>query len=258
MTSFDGPSPEMPGHHDVLTLDDGTAERLLRGVLTIDDAPPAYRDVAVVIAALHAEPTERELAGERRMVPFIARRIAETAPVTRVTTVTPKRSRGRLRVAVLSGVAAATLLLSLAGAGALPGAAQRIASDVLGQVGVSVPSPDSHSDGHADTRGNSGTGATSTAGSSDTNGKGAEVSATAHSDSTGVDKGADVSSDASDGKSQAGVNGPESTPAGTSTETPAETRPTAPPPTTVDPNAANDGAAGSANASVSDASSNQP
>lgn len=260
MTSFDGPSPEMPGHHDVLTLDDGTAERLLRGVLTIDDAPPAYRDVAVVIAALHAEPTERELAGERRMVPFIARRIAETAPVTRVTTVTPKRSRGRLRVAVLSGVVAATLLLSLAGAGALPGAAQRIASDVLGQVGVSVPSPDSHSDGHADTRGNAGTGATSTDGPSDANGKGATVSGVAHSDSTDGGKGADVSATASDGKSHAGVNGPDNTRANGSTDSPAVTRPAAtdPPTTTVAPSENSDGASASDSADVSSAGENQP
>jgi hypothetical protein len=202
MSTFDGSFPEMSPPSDVLTLDDGTAERLLRGVLTVDDAPPAYRDVAVVIAALHAPPTARELAGERRMVPFIARRISESTPATRVTPTKTKRGHGRLRVALVTLVVAIAMLMSLATAGALPATAQRVASDVLAEVGISVPSPDSHSDSV-----DPGTSSTNGSSNSDANGNGATVSGAAHSDSTGVEHGSDVSSIASDGQSNAGVNG---------------------------------------------------
>jgi hypothetical protein len=261
MSTFDGPFPEMPDHHDVLTLDDGTAERLLRGVLTLDDAPPAYREVVVLFAALNAPPTPRELAGERRMVPFIARRITESASVTRVTPTTRittrKRSPHRLRVAVLAVVAAATLLMSLASAGALPGAAQRVASDVLGQVGISVPSPNGHSDGHADTSGTSGT---TGASSSDAKDKGATVSDAAHSASTDGGKGSEVSPIASDGKSQAGLNG-QNGDAQNDKASPSDTRPSIttpePPTTSVDPNANGDQVTG-ATASEGSAPGNQP
>ena len=193
MSAHNGGSPEMPAENDVLTLDDGTAERLLRGALTVDDAPPAYRNVAVLIAALNADASDAELAGERRMVPFIARRIAETTSESDVTAT--KRGPHRLRVAVLSLVVVTALLMSLATAGALPGDAQRFAADVLNDVGISVPSPDSHaSDSGASTN------------STDSNRNGATVSDVAHSDSTSVDYGSDVSSIASDGQSNAGVN----------------------------------------------------
>ncbi len=200
MSTYDGPYPEMPPPSDVLTLDDGTAERLLRGVLTVDDAPRAYREVAVMMAALRGAPTAKELAGERRMVPYIARRITESAPVARATPAKAKRSRGRMRVLVVCLVVAMAMLMSLATAGALPGAAQRFAADVLAEVGISVPSPDNHSD-PVDP------GTYSTDGSSNSNGNGATVSGAAHSDSTGVEHGSDVSSIASDGQSNAGVNG---------------------------------------------------
>ena len=72
-----------------------------------------------------------------------------------------------------AAVAAAILLLSAgtaAAAGALPGAAQDAASAALEKVGVSVPGANSHSNGHADSRGKSADDHTSSDAGDDTNG----------------------------------------------------------------------------------------
>jgi hypothetical protein len=67
-------------------------------------------------------------------------------------------TKAKLAAAGLTGALALTT--GLAAANALPGAAQSVASDTLAKVGVSVPNPNSHSSGHADTRGKSGDHAT--------------------------------------------------------------------------------------------------
>lgn len=64
-------------------------------------------------------------------------------------------TKAKLAAAGLAG--ALTLTTGLAAANALPGAAQQAASEALAKVGVSVPSPNSHSGGHPDTRGKSAT-----------------------------------------------------------------------------------------------------
>jgi hypothetical protein len=198
---------------DPLILDDGTAERLLRAVVTADDAPPSYQRVATLLAALTADANGSELSGEGKAVEAISRRIAAAAPSTNTgsTKMTMKR---RLQIAGVTLVGGATLLTGLGAAGALPGAAQGVASNVLGTVGVSVPSPNDHSDGHADQRGRSADHANTPASdngvdatSADT-GKGSNISTTATDPSTtGLDKGAAVSSEASNGQSQAGQHG---------------------------------------------------
>jgi hypothetical protein len=127
----------------------------------------------------------------------------------------------------------ATIALVLAGAfsaaaaGALPGAAQDTAHDVLAKIGVTVPGPNEASDGHPDNRGSSGqddaeetTSPEETTDTTETDedslGKGAEISELAKTtDATGVDKGAEISTAASGGKSQAGQHGaPAETPKG--------------------------------------------
>ena len=208
MSWSDGPLPEMehhlgsPDHTDPLTLDDGTADRMLRGAVSVDDAPRSYQGVTAVLAALTAAPSATELSVEREAVEAISRRIAAAAssPRTRSTRTGAKR---RLQILGATLVGTATLLSGLGAAGALPGAAQGIASDVLGAVGVSAPNPDAHSDGHADPRGTSG-GAVDTGGAPGA-ATGNTVSGVAKDPSTtGLDKGAAVSSAASDGKSKAG------------------------------------------------------
>lgn len=233
MSWCDGPFPEMeqhlgrPDNRDPLALDDGTADRLLRGAVAVDDAPPSYRGVVAVLTALTAGTGERELSGERQAVASIARRIAQNAassPNTRRTKMPIKR---RFRVAGVTLVGTAALLSGLGAAGALPGAAQSVASDMLNTVGVSVPNPNTHSNGHADQRGRSG-GASDNADPADatTQGtdKGATVSGLATDPSTtGVDKGAAVSSEASNGESQAGENTPAGASADPSSAAPVET-----------------------------------
>jgi hypothetical protein len=94
-------------------------------------------------------------------------------------------------------------------AGALPGAAQDVASSVLSSVGVSTPDPDGHAGDHPDTRGNSADHTSTDAPSSPPSdpGKGADISSLATTtNATGIAKGAEISSAASDGQSQAGQN----------------------------------------------------
>lgn len=97
-----------------------------------------------------------------------------------------------------------------AAATGLPGAAQDIANPRPEQAGASVPGPNEHSAGHADSRGASADHAADpgTGSDGDENGKGAAVSELARkTDATGVDKGAEISSAASGDHSQAGQHG---------------------------------------------------
>jgi hypothetical protein len=85
----------------------------------------------------------------------------------------------------------------------LPGAAQDIASAILGKVGISVPGSNENAGTHPSVRGAS-------ADRSD-GGKGSVISELATTtELTGVDKGATISRVASDGTSRAGQGGSES------------------------------------------------
>ena len=152
----------------------------------------------------------------------------------------PERKRMQftpLKAALAAGATAALFVggtCAAAAAGALPGAAQETAHEVLARIGVTVPGPADASNGHPDQRGASGqddgqdatfpddagstTDPTEDAGSSDpgnategdegSSGKGAEISELArNTESSGVDKGAEISTQASGGKSQAGQHG---------------------------------------------------
>jgi hypothetical protein len=126
----------------VRSLDRDTAERLLDGQITGDDAPQGYGAVARVIAVLRApEKTEH-----RRPAPVVAgtaRAVHGTAAATR-----SRVPRQQLMAAtvVLSGI----LTVSLAGAGALPGPVQEIGASVLDRVGMHVPVTDGDlSTGHS-------------------------------------------------------------------------------------------------------------
>jgi hypothetical protein len=100
----------------------------------------------------------------------------------------------RRNICIASIAGGLVLVGGAAAAGALPGVASPVAGDHLSSHNVTVPDPDEHA--------SDGLGTASSAG------KGADVSAAAQStDTTGVEKGADVSTLASEGQSQAGVNG---------------------------------------------------
>jgi hypothetical protein len=133
---------------DPLALDEGTAERLLGGVLDPADAPPAYKRAAMVLDAIAAPPSSDELADEAAAVATLAA-VARSSP-----------NRARRRPTVLTKVltakmaaAAAIAALSVTGVaaaatGTLPDPAQRVAHQMLGAAGV--PAPDN---GSQDTKG---------------------------------------------------------------------------------------------------------
>lgn len=185
MTPWGDFEDEMRG----LWLDDGTADRLLAGLVEPDDAPPGYAEVARVVRAAGAPAAAGELAREREAV-FAAAAAAVRARPSGSVLRTPRRSKVRpklYRAKVAGLVVAGTLAgtTGLAAAGALPDPAQDVASDVLARVGITVPAGDDHPAG-----------------------TGSDVSETATTtDATGVDKGAEISTAASGGMSQAGEQG---------------------------------------------------
>jgi hypothetical protein len=211
-------------------LDPDTAERLLDGRLPVDDAPPDGRALARLIEMTGAAPTERELSRQSEAVAVLAAAIRRSS----VDAPRPRSSRSKPRImqlAAASTVGVMTLFGGLAAANALPGAAQSVASDILQNVGVSVPSPDSHADTHPASRGQSGSRtsastSSSNSSSSSSHGQGSTISSLAHTTTApGVQKGAGISSAASGGQSQADQD-PQPT---TSPDAPAGTSPAADP-----------------------------
>jgi hypothetical protein len=179
MTAWNDLPDEMRGER----IDAGTMERLFRGRLTPDDAPPGYSPVASILLAA-ASPTEP---GEIAM---------ELEHVTAARAILTERAAGHRparRVIAAAIVAALMTLPGLAAANVLPDPAQNAVSSVLDKVGISVPA------GSEDHPGNTGEHPAST---------GSEISGIATTtDATGVAKGAEISSVASGGKSQAGQHG---------------------------------------------------
>lgn len=177
-------------------------------------ADPLDERVATLLAAAAAPSEPGPLPGE-----------AEALAAFRAYHDSPRRSSmlsflTPARTAAATVVGAGLLLTGGVGAamaGALPGAAQQTAHDMLAEVGVSVPGPAEASDGHADERGGSAeTGETAEVEGAES-GKGEEVSELATTtETTGVDKGAEISGFASDGRSRADEASPapaETTPA---------------------------------------------
>jgi hypothetical protein len=180
MTAWNDLPDEMRGEQ----IDAGTMERLFRGRMTPDDAPPGYSLVASILLTA-ASPTEpAELAMELPHV-AAAREVLEGRAVGRWP------ARRALAGAIVAG--ALMILPGLAAANVLPDPAQHAVSSVLDKVGISVPA------GSEDHPGNTGEHPAST---------GSEISGIATTtDATGVAKGAEISSVASGGKSQAGQHG---------------------------------------------------
>ena len=188
----------------VVELDMGTADRLLAGAVAPEDAPPGYAEVARLLEAASAEPTADELSSEAEMVAMFAAAVCSSSSSN---SSSPRRSfmpfaLSRPRISALLVAVALACSAGLASAGALPGAAQDIASDMLAKVGVSVPGPDDSAGTHPSGRGTSGETPSSA-------GQGSEISELATTtELTGVEKGAAISTAASDGKSQAGEHAP--------------------------------------------------
>lgn len=185
-------------------LDHDTADRLLAGTVAPEDAPPGYAGVARLLDAASAAPTSDEFEREAEMVALIAATVRSSL---RTDSSSPRRSympfalsRPRRTAALVAAGLACSA--GLASAGALPGAAQQVASDMLAKVGISVPGPNEHADDHPAVRGKS------AEEHATTTGKGSDISELATTtELSGVEKGAAISTAASNGKSQAGQHG---------------------------------------------------
>jgi hypothetical protein len=203
-------------------LESRTAERLLRGAIGPEDAPPEYRQVAQLFQDL--VPAAGPPGDDAAAVATLAETIrANPAPAP-----APARRRrslfARCKLAVVGLTGALSLTTGLAAANALPGPAQAAASDVLETVGVNVPAGHdaTHSTGRHAPRSQP---PLPSASQSSAN-KGSEISDLATTtDATGADKGAAVSGAASEGTSHAGEPRPSdegptsSTPTTTTTKT---------------------------------------
>ena len=191
------PWDDLPDEMRRLALDRDTANRLAAGLIDPDDAPPGYAAVARLVRSLRVEPAPRELRRQEHDVKAFASVVASEQPARDVGRA-QRRSRMRpvvrkARIAAIVVVGTLALTTGAAMAGALPGAAQGVAHDMLAKLGITVPGPNEHAGTHPDTRGNS-------AGT-----KGSTISDVARTTTaTGIDKGAAVSSAASGGKSHAG------------------------------------------------------
>ena len=179
MTRWDDLPDAMRGEK----VDERTLDRLLRGCMAPDDAPPGYSDVASILLAAASPPVEQELSLEAQHV-AAARTVIGQRTVER-----PTRPRLLASLIVIGGLLA---IPGLAAANSLPDPAQHAVSRVFDKVGISVPDsqqqPTTPVDHPAST--------------------GSEISNIATTtDATGVAKGALISSTASGGKSQAGQHG---------------------------------------------------
>ena len=124
-----------PVMHENPELDEATADRLLAGVVTPDDAPPGYQAVARALhdAALVAStPSTQDAA----------------APVAAFLGATPTRRTARMRKWKIAAATLAGATLSMGGLAAadvLPDTAQDVASSALSTIGITVPSGDDSS-----------------------------------------------------------------------------------------------------------------
>jgi hypothetical protein len=119
-------------------LDLDTIDRLLRGRVLPDDAPPGCAEVARLVEAVTADASSRELARIDETVAAMTDALGSKPSLQRATT---NRTSVLLKMRIAALVVGVLTLssTSLAVAGALPAPIQDAASAVLGTVGVSTP-----------------------------------------------------------------------------------------------------------------------
>jgi hypothetical protein len=201
---------------DPFALDDDTAQRVLDG-LDAADVPPAYVGAARTLAVASGPGHPYELLGETAVAAAFA---AGDTPFSQAPQQDRRRRSARRSFASPKLAAAAAVGglalgggLAAAATGSLPGAAQSVASEMLGQLGIHVPGPNGHAGNHPDTRslstnapGQPGPDGPATPGQPA--GQGSAVSGLAQTTTaTGVEKGATICSSASGGQCQAGQHG---------------------------------------------------
>ncbi len=159
-------------------LDPSTAERLLSGGLSPDDAPPGYVGVAHVLGAaatgLGADGSARDAATVAAM------QAAALGHLTPTTIHKGKRMNSKALTMKAAAASAAVLLgagTAAAATDSLPQGAQNAAAMVLAKVGITVPND--HSTGHApaDKAGNPTGGSTNSANANGGKGTGPNANA---------------------------------------------------------------------------------
>jgi hypothetical protein len=136
-----------------IRLDSRTADRLLSGALSPDDAPPGYAGVSQLLAAAGAGLEMPESVPEMSTVAAM-----EAAVLGHLASGTAHQEKKMLSK-VLTIKAAAVMAVALsagtaaAATGSLPGGAQSTASVVLAKIGISVPGSNNHAKGHAGSHG---------------------------------------------------------------------------------------------------------
>jgi hypothetical protein len=169
-------------------LDDDTLERLIRGRIDPEDAPPGYVQVARLLHATAEPASLDELArapGDIEAARSLLRSEAGTPSPSEGRSKNLRQKRYRRKVVGLVAVGAILGTGGLAAAGVLPDAAQDVVSDALARVGLNVPAGNDHP--------------------ASTGEEVATLATTTESD--GIDKGAEISSLASGGVSRAGQHG---------------------------------------------------
>jgi hypothetical protein len=153
VTRGDVPNDEMPnikrpGRRDVFPPSDAALAALLAGTEAPAEPAPGLRPVVDILAALRADPTGAELAGEARALAVFRR--GTGAPAL------PGRSRHRKarvlpsRFGTKAAAAAGIAVLSIGGlataalAGVLPGPVQRIAHQAFGAPAAPAAAGSSH------------------------------------------------------------------------------------------------------------------
>jgi hypothetical protein len=170
------------------SVDAHTADRLLDGLISPEDAPAGFAGVARVVIAARRPASDSELADEDRAVAEAVRLLATLAgePHHLRQRIRPRRRFLRVKVVALAVVGAVLGTSGLAVAGVLPEPAQKVAANVLSKVGIHVPGP----------------------GDERERPEGDDVSETARTTSAeGAAKGAEISDHASGGNSHAGEGG---------------------------------------------------
>ena len=159
MTQFSEPDPILgeagQGGHDL----DAQLDRLLESPSNPEaHGSTAFPRLEALFAAAAATETGPQ-PGEELVLGAFRELVTEAAGVSTLAgRRTSKLARQRMYalVAATSGVVLLGGGVAAAATGSLPGAAQSTAKSVLGVIGVHVPGPNAHSNGHADQRGKSG------------------------------------------------------------------------------------------------------
>ncbi|GAC1532650.1 MAG: hypothetical protein NVS3B12_10800 [Acidimicrobiales bacterium] len=157
------PADDVGGEMRRNPLDDRTADRLLSGAVTSEDVPSGYAGVAILFQQARTGSAGGELA--RGAATVAAMSSVVLAHPVHVQTPRGKTMLTKILTAKVAAAAAVGLLSATGAAAAtnsLPTGAQSTVSDALSNVGISVPSPNAASAGHADKSGNTSKASTGT------------------------------------------------------------------------------------------------